>query len=342
MTPYDVPVSIIVPCHNEEGFIDGFIENVLEQDYIGISEILIAEGQSTDSTRVRLDQWSTRDARILVVDNDAGIVSTGLNRAIEKSSGRIVVRMDVHTKYAPNYVSNCVSVLLESKAANVGGPWRAAGDTFLQKAISAAFQSRFSSGGAMSHDVTYEGPVDSVYLGCWWRDTLVDVGMFDEELVRNQDDELNLRLVRAGCVVWQSPRIRSSYSPRNSLTALFRQYFQYGYWKLRVIQKHSSPAAIRHLIPGLTLLIGFLLALLSVKFTLAAYALALSVSLYFGLSIMFSVSLAINNSDWRLVPLLPLIFAMFHFGYAAGSVKGYIDFFIRRGKVDGKMTAITR
>src|SRR5262249_25260654 len=132
--------------------------------------------------------------------------------------------------------------------------WVARGDRYVSRAIAAAFRSPFSAGGANSHDPRHEGPVDSVYLGCWRRDVFSRVGLFDEELVRNQDDEWNLRLIRSGGTIWQSPRIRSWYRPRASLAALFQQYRQYGYWKVRVIQKHRRPASPRHLVPVLFLL----------------------------------------------------------------------------------------
>ena len=107
------------------------------------------------------------------------------------------------------------------------------------------------SAGLAGTTANYEGRLDTVYLGCWPREVFERIGLFDEELVRNQDDEFNLRLARAGGKIWQSPRIKSWYTPRGSLGDLFRQQMQYGYWKVRVIQKHRLPASIRHLVPGL-------------------------------------------------------------------------------------------
>src|SRR5262249_15800203 len=105
-------------------------------------------------------------------------------------------------------------------------------------------------GGARWHDTAYEGPADTVFGGVYRREVFDRIGFLDEELVRNQDDEFNLRLTRAGGKIWHSPRIKSWYHPRQSLRSLFRQQVQYGYWKVRVIQKHKIPASIRHLIPG--------------------------------------------------------------------------------------------
>ena len=139
-------------------------------------------------------------------------------------------------------------------ADNVGGPWRAevdAGGGATQEAVAAAFQSPLVAGGALSRRLDHEGPVDTVYLGAWPRATFERFGNFDEALVRNQDDEHNLRIVAGGGRVWQSARIRSAYRPRARLGRVFRQYLQYGYWKPFVMKKHGQPAELRHVVPAL-------------------------------------------------------------------------------------------
>ena len=261
MNTVDTPpdVSVIVPCHNELGYIEECIRSILIQiPPPGGFEIIVVDGMSVDGTRDILKKLAIEEARLRLIDNPAQIVSTALNMGIRVARGRIIIRMDAHTQYARNYIRECVTVLRETGADNVGGPWIARGDGFVSRAIAAAFQSSFGAGGARGHNPDYEGEVDTVYLGCWPRDVFDRVGFFDEQLVRNQDDEFNLRLTRAGGKVWQSPRVKSSYTPRGSLTALFRQYAQYGYWKVRVIQKHKIPASLRHLVPGgfVSLLIG--------------------------------------------------------------------------------------
>ena len=244
-------VSIVVPCRNERHYIDSFIDSVSAQlPVAGGCEIIIADGMSEDGTRELLDRRSAGTPALRWIDNPSKTVSHGLNLAVAAARGEIIIRMDVHTHYARDYVAECVRVLDATDADNVGGPWRATGGSYLQSAIAIAFNSPFAVGGARSHDVSFEGVVDSVYLGCWRRSRLIEIGLFDEELVRNQDDELNLRLTRCGGTVWQSPTIQSQYSPRASLRNLLKQYMQYGYWKVRVIQKHRMPASLRHVIPA--------------------------------------------------------------------------------------------
>ena len=175
---------------------------------------------------------ASRELRLKVIDNPGRIVSIGLNAAIRAARGQIIIRMDAHTAYAPDYVARCLEVLEKTGADNVGGPWLATGDGYVGRAIAAAFQSSFAVGGARGHDANYEGPVDTVYLGCWSKETFERFGYFDEELVRNQDDEHNLRITRGGGKVYQSPKIKSWYRLRGTLAALFKQYMQYGYWKV--------------------------------------------------------------------------------------------------------------
>jgi succinoglycan biosynthesis protein ExoA len=259
-------VTLIVPCRNEKDYIESCIQSLFAQDLpAGSFEIIVADGLSNDGTREILARLAAAHACLRLVDNPGQIVPTGLNLAIRAARGQIIVRIDAHTQYAPDYVRQCLAVLHETGADNVGGPWVAHGTGYVGRAVAAAFQSPFAVGGAQGHNPHYTGPVDMVYLGCWPRAVFEHIGFFDEELVRNEDDEFNIRLSRAGGLIWQSPRIQSWYYPRASLRLLWRQYVQYGYWKVAVIQKHTWPAAGRHLVPGacvFTMLALPLLALL--------------------------------------------------------------------------------
>jgi cellulose synthase/poly-beta-1,6-N-acetylglucosamine synthase-like glycosyltransferase len=250
--------------------------------------------------------------------------------------------MDVHTRYAPDYLVQCLKALQLTGADNVGGPWRAVGRGLVQRTIAMAFNSSFAVGNARSRMLDYEGSVDTVYLGCWRRDRLIEVGLFDEDLVRNQDDELNLRITRAGGTIWQSPAIISWYEPRSSLRQLFRQYAQYGYWKVKVIQKHRLPASVRHLIPAMfvaTLVVAALAAPLSPA---AATILVASLASYGVAAAVAGAVLCARNSSWSSFPLTLPIFACFHFGYGIGFVAGVWRFWSGRATTNSVFSDLTR
>jgi glycosyltransferase involved in cell wall biosynthesis len=335
-------VSIVVPCYNERDHIEACVRSILaQQPPNGDLEVIVADGMSNDGTRDILMGLVREDPRLRVIDNPGRIVSTGLNAAIHAAQGGVIVRMDVHTEYAPDYVRQCLSVLQETGADNVGGPWVAKGEGFVERAIAAAFQSPFAGGGARGHDPSYEGTVDTVYLGCWPCDVFKRIGLFDEELVRNQDDEFNLRLTRAGGKIWQSTRIKSWYRPRRSLRALLRQYLQYGYWKVRVIQKHRIPASARHLIPACFVLSLLVLPLLSLWRSPAAWVWLGVLGLYLVSNVTASFVTAARQ-EWKLLPLLPLVFACYHLAYGCGFLRGVWDFVVRRHEAHRAFTELTR
>ena len=175
----------------------------------------------------------------------------------------------------------------------------------------------------------YEGCVDTVPYGCWPAAVFERFGLFDPELVRNQDDELNLRIIRGGGKVWQSPEIKSWYSPRSSLGSLFKQYSQYGYWKVRVIQKHHLPASIRHLVPGAFLLALAILLCLAPFLFWARLALSFALSIY-GLALLAASLSTARLAGWDLLPIFPAVIACYHFGYGYGFLRGLLDFCLLR------------
>jgi glycosyltransferase involved in cell wall biosynthesis len=315
-------------CRNEGRHIRVALDSLFAQEEVPgrRTEVIVADGMSDDGTRQFLDSFATKQPRLRVLDNPGKIVSTGLNAAIAAAQGEIVLRVDAHTEYAADYVRKCVEILESSGADNVGGPARTSAAGWLPRAIAAAYHSRFGCGGARFHDVKYEGYVETVTYGCWRKSTLERLGGFDETLVRNQDDEFNLRLVRSGGKIWQSPRIVSWYSPRQTLWGLFHQYFQYGYWKVAVIRKHRLPASWRHLVPGLFVAVNFALLLACGVLTATGHPVAGSVAATMWLLIsgaylagaFVAAYLAAKRHGWSLLMVLPLVFAVFHVSYGLG------------------------
>lgn len=312
-------VSIIVPCRNERAAIDAFLDSVFSQsDVPGGFEVIVADGCSDDGTLEILRQRSRNDPRLRVITNAAQTVSPGLNLAIQAARGTIIVRMDVHSEYSCDYVARCVETLERTGATNVGGPALARGHLLFQRANAMAYRSPFAVGGARFHDPNFEGWVDTVTYGCWYRQSLIELGMFDETLVRNQDDELNLRIVRSGGRIWQTPSIRSWYYPRATIQGLARQYYQYGYWKVAVIAKHRLPASWRHLVPVSMLVVAGTLAVAGFGTPAAWAVLAALAACYVALVLIASVVEARRNKDWRVFPVLPIVFATYHWSYGVG------------------------
>jgi succinoglycan biosynthesis protein ExoA len=349
-----IRVSVIVACRNERKHIRNFLDTLCRQDLGEIKiEVLIADGMSEDGTRQVLDLYRRIVLPLRVIDNPDKIASAGLNAAIRAARGEIIIRMDAHSDYAPDYIRRCLEVLNETSADNVGGPALTRADGYLGRAIAFAYHSEFSCGGAKFHDGEYEGYVDTVPYGCWRKSTLECIGLFDESLSRNQDDELNLRLISSGGRIWQSPKIVSWYRPRATLTALFRQYFQYGFWKVSVIRKHAKPGSWRHLIPGACLLLGVALLLGAVGASLsgsASWKFAF-VTACAGFAALYSVVsmgaafLIARRQGWRFLPVLPIVFATYHLSYGLGFVLGVAykpTIGNRDSRVQQAITAITR
>lgn len=316
-------LSVIVPCRNEVGHIDAFLAELAEQEIPPgwTVEWLIADGDSSDGTRERLAERARLDSRLVVIHNPQRIVSSGLNACIAHAEGDVIARLDVHTNYARDYLARCLAVLERTGADNVGGPWVAVGEGVQQAAIAAAFQCRWVVGGARSRDQSFDGWTDTVYLGCWPRSTFDRFGGFDESLVRNQDDEHNLRIRRAGGRIWQSPAIRSTYHPRAALAQLFSQQRQYGYWRPFVMRKHGIPASWRQLAPA-ALLAAWVVALGALPWS-GAWPIAILVGIYLAYLAAVSVCIA-GRRGWHLLARLPAVIAAYHVGYGLGTWQGLL------------------
>ncbi|MEZ5401911.1 MAG: glycosyltransferase family 2 protein [Bryobacteraceae bacterium] len=330
-------VTVVIPCRNEKKYIEPLLESLLAQDLTGIEcEVLISEGMSDDGTREAIAKFVPRFRggpyrELRVVDNPEKIVAPGLNRAIRQAWGEYIIRLDAHSRYAPDYLRQSVEALEATGAWNTGGPTITEAKGYTQEAIALAFHSPFGSGGARFHDTAYEGWVDTVMFGCWRKDKLIELGLFDEELVRNQDDELNLRIQRAGGKIFQTPKIRFWYSPRSTLKGLWKQYYQYGYWKVRVLRKHHIPASWRHLVPGSFVgavgLFG-ILALLSLAvpaLAMSRWMLAAVVGTYVAASMAATVAVCAKPARWKYIPIMPFVFAAFQFSYGLGFLRGLFD-----------------
>ena len=216
-------VSIIMPVHNEADHIQNNLEALLVQDYSRHKiEVIIAEGMSTDRTRILADDFAAQNPHlpVRIFDNPKKIVPTGMNIALNQARGEIIIRIDGHTKIAPDYVRQCVEAIQRTGAENVGGRMNASGGTRFGETVALATSTPFGIGGGRFHYSDKEEWVDTVYMGAWPRSVFEKIGLFDEELVRDQDDEFNYRLRAAGGKILLSPNIKSLYTVRSSPSAL--------------------------------------------------------------------------------------------------------------------------
>jgi len=329
-------VSVIMPVRNEEGYIRMSIGSVLAQDYPpGRLEVIVADGMSTDGTRRIIESIRADHPNVHVIDNAGKKVATGLNAAIAHARGDIIIRVDGHCTIAPDYVSRCVDHIRRDGVDCVGGAIHTIGETVRGEVIAAATSSRFGVGNSAFRTATDVTKLsDTVPFPAYTRSIINRAGPYDEELVRNQDDEYNYRLRKLGARLLLASDIFSKYYCRSSLKSLWRQYYEYGYWKVRVMQKHPRQMRWRQFVPPVFVsTVGLCIILLPVWLA-ADIPLALVAGAYLATNLSVSVMVA-GRKNWRILPLLPLAFATIHAAYGTGFLDGLIRFRRRWGDTAG-------
>ena len=330
-------VSVILPIRNEAHYIAGSLGAVLAQDYpADRMEVLVVDGMSTDGTREIVESMRTSFPRVHLIDNTRRIAPTALNAAIARARGEVLVRVDGHCEIDRDYVSRCVEHLRNDGVDGVGGPLQTIGESLAARCIAVAMSSTFGVGDSAFRTVNNKTMLaDTVPFPAYTRNIVERVGLFDEELVRNQDDDYNYRLRKIGAKVLLAADVRARYYSRSSLRSLWRQYFQYGYWKVRVMQKHPRQMRPRQFIPPL--FVGALLlslAVASFSFILGSWfalPFGLAAGSYALANLAASASIIARRSDWSLFWLLPIAFAILHVGYGLGFLVGLVKFRNRWG-----------
>ena len=322
-------ISVVAPMWNEAGHIEQLVEDLAKQDFEREVEVIVADGGSTDDSVERLRSAAKRHGlQVKILENPDRWVSPALNLCIREATGDLIVRIDCHSGYPPDYLRRCTAAAEETGADNVGGVFVPKGGTRMERAVGTAMDSPFGGIHWTRHAGEGRVEVDTVPYGAFRPEAFERAGLFDESLVRNQDDEFNLRLRRAGGRIVLDPSIRIFYTPRSSWRRVFRQYYEYGLWKPAVMRKHGQVVSVRSLAP-----IAFVASLaglaLAAPFSrIALLLLALEAGIYLVGAILFGVlALRAKHESLRLLPRVLASFVTFHVAYGIGMAAGLL----RRG-----------
>jgi glycosyltransferase involved in cell wall biosynthesis len=322
-----------MPVRNEESFISRSLGAVVAQDYpADRMEIIVVDGCSTDRTLDIVRDFQAARAGVRVIANPRLTVPYGMNLATEVATGDIIIRVDGHCEIAPDYVRRCVEHLMNDGVDGVGGCLETVGETPVAQSIALALSSKFGVGGVAFR--THRGGdilVDTVPFPAYTRATVESAGPYDEEMKRNQDDEYNYRIREKGGKLLLAQDVKSRYFSRGTLRKLASQYFEYGYWKVRVAQKHPRQMQLRHFVPFAFVSSVVVAAVLSVFFRPARIVLAVILGAYVAADLGYSVRLA-REHGWRHLRVLPVAFLLLHVAYGTGFLVGLVRFAGRWGR----------
>jgi len=326
-------ISIIIPCRNEAKHIAACIESVLQCGFPleNIKEFILCDGNSTDETAAIVSAFAKQYPFIQLLNNPEQTVPFALNRAIGKCSAPVIVRFDAHSTMQKNYINYALEVLAnDTTVGNVGGIVVNQYENDTAACIAAAMQSRFGVGNASFRIADSDGYVDTVPFGIFRREIFETVGIYDTMLTRNQDDELNYRITQAGFNIFLDRRIKANYTVRGSLTQLWRQYFQYGYFKVLVNRKHQTVTSVRQLAPMLFVAGVLLGAILSVVFPIFLLPFLSVLTIYTLAGLVSAAQSEVAKQDFGRIFTIFRCFLILHFSYGLGYWKGVFDFLVLR------------
>ncbi len=327
--PVEKPlVTVIIPIRNEERYLAACLESVLTNDYpLDRVEVLLMDGMSTDGSLEIAKSFVERFPNICLLDNPRIYQAAALNSGLREAKGEIILRMDAHSTYASNYISQCVRLLQTTEAQNVGGRLLAVGTGYISRAIGICTTNPFGVGDAYYRFGTRPRWVDTVFPGAWRKTTLDALGGWNEELGLGEDYEINYRLRKSGGKILLSPDVRCWYYGRTSLGALVRQYWRYGFRKVKVLVMHPGALRWRQVVSP-AFLVAFLLSLGIMPFH---WRFGLVVpGMYMLLNLVASLITAFARSGKKYLPVLPLIFVTVHLSYGVGFLGGLFKWGIPR------------
>lgn len=330
-------VSIVIPCRNEADHVEHAVRDALAQERRDFDiEVLVAVGPSHDTTHAIVERIVAENPEVILVENPAGVVPHGLNAAIRLSTGKFIVRMDAHSRYPADYAATLTEALDRLQADNTGGVWETlpANGSDRAWAIAQVLSSALGVGNAMFRlGVEGEREVDTVPYGCFRRELFDRIGFFDEELVRNQDDEHNGRIIKAGGRIMLLPQVRIQYYGRDRISKLWRMYREYGLFKPLVNIKLGAPATARQFAPPLFVLALFGLPVLALAVPFLGISWAAMVAAYVLVVIIVSFRIALAASRMSAFLWLVLAFLTVHVAYGVGYLQGIVRFMVLRRRV---------
>lgn len=317
-------ISVIIPCRNEELYIEKCIQSLLAQTGIEQNkiEIIIVDGESTDSTKEILDKYAGTNVRI--ISNPRLITPVAMNLGIKAATGDYIAILGAHSTYPPDYLSNSLKLFkIDKSILGVGGPIFSEGSNNFSKATALCMSSAVGVGNAKHRFPDYEGFAEMACFPVFHKSAFEKAGFYDEKLIRNQDDEFCFRLRRLGYKIYISPRVQATYYVRTGPMKLFSQYFNYGYWRVAVLRKHKIPISIRQLIPGLFFLIVFIFLVIGFMFRNITLGAALP-AIYIGSTLIFAF-ISIKKIGIKSAVNIPFVLFILHFSYALGFYRGFFN-----------------
>lgn len=323
-----IEVSIIIPCRNEEKFIGMCLDSIISQDYPREKlEILVIDGMSKDKTKKIVKKYSKKHPLIRLIENPQYFTPFGLNLGITNTIGDIIIRMDAHAIYTKDYISKCVNYLKKYNVDNVGGVIKILprNKTLIGQSIALALSHPFGTGNSYFRIGSKEPRmVDTVFGGCYKKEIFDKIGLFNENLIRSQDIEFNLRLKKAGGKTLLAPDIVAYYYPKNSLWDFFIHTISDGIWAIYPLKFQKMPFKIRHYIPFIFITSLIILLLLSMFLPTLFWIVIFFIGLYLLTSLFFSIKIMLKEKKIRYLFIMPIVFATRHIAYGLGSIFGLI------------------
>ncbi len=318
-----------MPCFNEQRTIRSLLDSIYHQTYPRQNiEVIIADGLSTDQTRQEIIGFklANEDLVVEVVDNPKRSIPSGLNQAIDTARGDYIVRLDAHSVPAEDYVARSISALESELGDNVGGLWeiQPGSDTWQARSIARAAAHPLGVGDARYRVGGRAQEVDTVPFGAFRRSLIERIGNFDETLLTNEDYEFNTRIRKAGGKIWFDPGIKSRYIARRSFGDLARQYWRYGFWKVKMLRRFPESFRWRQL-AGLFVLSFPVLAVLGLWFIWAGWLLLFEAVVYLLALVLVGTQLAIKHRDLALLWGVPLAIATMHFSWGTAFIWSMIN-----------------